>query len=300
MPRYRYARKISRLNFYEDTILFPGETPQDIIGFCIGLTGSVKDKPEDRFLKITSRRVGITQEYTDIRREVGNLLLRLWDHKKQSMDDFWLNNPRKMFTARDERRSKRLEQTSEVPIGGRGFISDEAVQTPISAAAFAEDHDGLLIRRVLEAFNPALHERFNQKPQSRTKGIAPVATKLPMFVNGIKTYEAPLLDIVRPTLLVFTMDTNFVRFVDECIIPKKPSNRLDPYNRNIRLWFKGRAMGWYSHFDTENHKDGGEFWYDLKVQPEIPSQFKQFAKLNNSTFTLADPGDGMGGGERFP
>jgi len=36
-----YARDIAHLNFYEDEILFPDETPQDIIGFCVGLESRV-------------------------------------------------------------------------------------------------------------------------------------------------------------------------------------------------------------------------------------------------------------------
>jgi len=305
-----YARDIAHLNFYEDEILFPDETPQDIIGFCVGLTGKPGDPPSKRLLNITCRRICITQEYTDIRREVGNLLLRLWDHKAPSMDDFWVNNPRKYLKHRDEERARRARESREVPIGAKRKVKSAKVKgdtltTSISAAKFAKDHDGLLLQRVLERYSPALHELVAQESKpSKKKALKKTASKKSspaIYVNGEKTHDAPLLDIVRPTLFIYTMDSNFVRFVDECVIPKAPSNRLDPYNRSLRLWFDGRVLGWYSKFDTEIHANGGEFWYDLKVQPAgIPPQFKSFNALSGSSFTLADPGDGMGGGERFP
>jgi hypothetical protein len=61
-------------------------------------------------------------------------------------------------------------------------------------------------------------------------------------------------------------------------------------------------LGWYSEFDADIHKDGGEYWYDLVTQLAPPSNFSNMAlmKFGGESIFLADPGDGMGGGERFP
>jgi len=287
MPHHKHARNIARLNFYEDRILFPDEAPQDIIGFCVGLK-EVKGK---KHLSLTTRRIGINHEYTDIRREVGNLLLRLWDHKSISMDDFWINKPRKDFKELDENPKYRLNSCNEFNPDDNQFLINQ------SAKEFSK-HDQVLVERILEAYNPELYNKLGLAPVP-TKSIAKVPSSQ-IYLNNRPNNNPPLLDIVRPTLFVFTMDSNFVRFVDECIIPKEPSKRLDPYSRNLRSWFGRRVLGWYSHFDADVHNDGGEFWYDLKVEPNIPSSLKMLASLNGSTFNLVDPGNGMGGGERFP
>ena len=306
----QYGRDIVDLNFYEDNILFPDEAPQDIIGFCVGLTGKPSDPHKDRYLNITCRRVNITQEYTDIRREVGNLLLRLWDKTAPTMDDFWVNTPRKLAKQRDRQRARRIRESREIPIGkdSKNKSTDETFTTSITAVEFAEKHEvheGAFFNSLLKRHHPELHQKlaqtskvFQSEPQKKN---TQQPTSPPIYVNGLETHKAPLLDIVRPTLFIYTMDSNFVRFVDECVIPKAPSNRLNPYNRNLRLWFDRRVLGWYSKFNTEIHADGGEFWYDLKVEPtNIPPAATHFKMLMGSTFSLADPGEGMGGGERFP
>ena len=297
MPNHRFARNIAELDFHEDRILFPEETPQDIIGFCVGLTGKPGDPLSKRSLSITSRRIGINQEYTDIRREVGNLLLRLWRDKKTNMDRFWISEPRKHFERMDKIRDKRIvaAQKSIAPLN--------RAKTTISKENLTSDDDGILLYRLAEAFNPSLFKRIkdSEKPGVLKQRARPIS-KTPIYVNGRKTREFPLLDIVRPTLLIYTMDASFLKFTDNCVIPKKPSNRLSPYNRNLRLWFNRRVLGWYSHFDADIHKDGGEYWYDLVVQITPPNSIANMAlrSLGGEDIFLADPGDGMGGGERFP
>jgi len=292
MPHHKYARNIAELDFHEDRVLFPGETPQDIIGFCVGLTGNPGDGLKKRMLKITTRRIGINQEYTDIRREVGNLLLRLWKDKKTNLNKFWIKDPRDHFERVDRVRNRRIG------FNGNRVVLENPQISSISKEELVQDDDGILFYRLAEAFNPPLFDKIKESSRAKTKK----KLKDPIFVNGQEKHKAPLLDLVRPTLLVFTMDASFLKFVDDCVIPRHPSNRLNPYNRNLRLWFNRRVLGWYSHFDADTHKDGGEFWYDLVVQIAPPKGFKNtpLLKLKGQNTFLADPGDGMGGGERFP
>ncbi len=309
MPHQRFARNVAELDFHEDRILFPGEAPQDIIGFCVGLTGKPGDPLSKRFLSITARRIGINPEYTDIRREVGNLLLRLWRDKKMSMDKFWIKGPRAHFDRRSAQRNNRIIAAQE-----RRASSPPAEQT-VSVEELTKDDDGIFLYRVAEAFNPSLFTRItggDDSPVVKPVEVKPTPhvfaqrtrpmSKTKIYVNGQPTHEFPLLDIVRPTLLVYTMDASFLKFTDDCVIPKNPSNRLSPYNRNLRLWFNRRVLGWYSEFDADVHKDGGEYWYDLVTQLAPPRNFSNMAlrTFGGDDIYLAAPGDGMGGGERFP
>lgn len=309
MPHQKHARTVAELDFHEDRVLFPGEAPQDIIGFCVGLTGKPGDPLSKRFLNITARRIGINPEYTDIRREVGNLLLRLWRDKKTTMDRFWIKEPRSHFDARAHSRHKRVVAAQPRQ------ASLKKKEENISVQELTKDDDGILFYRIAEAFNPKLFERITggEKPvvaepvadpsmpyvfAQRTRPIS----KQGLYVNGVFTHEFPLLDIVRPTLLIYTMDASFLKFTDDCVRPKNPSNRLSPYNRNLRLWFNRRVLGWYSEFDADTHKDGGEYWYDLVTRLAPPNSFNNMAlrSFGGDDIYLADPGDGMGGGERFP
>ena len=297
MPHHKHARSIAELNFYEDRILFPGEKPEDIIGFCMGLTGKPGDPLKDRILTIKCRRIGINPKYTDIRREVGNLLLRFWVHKKTNMTKFWIRDANANAERLDYNRNNRVNHAS---------VSSTPIKAKKVDATLASllgkdqtDSDGIFYYRLLEAFEPAKLAKLFRSDKSFS---AKKTTSKPVFiVNGVKTHNAPLLDIVRPTLLVYTMDASFLQFTKNCIQPKAPSIRLNPYNRNMRLWLNKTVLSWYADFDADKDKNGGEFWYDLVVQLNGGFTNNPFLRtLDGDNTFFGDPGDGMGGGERFP
>jgi len=273
MPHHKHARNIARLNFHEDRILFPDEAPQDIIGFCIGVK-YVKGKPH---FSITCRRVGINPEYTDIRREVGNLLLRMWEHRSMSMEDFWINKPRKDLAAREIHPSYRYDP------GFEDKTDDSEFYIKSEACAASKDYEATFERLLAE------HEN------------SPSSHKQTTFINNTINEHKLLLDVVRPTLFIYTIDSDDFRFVDECIAPKEPSKRLDPYCRNLRTWFGRRALGWYSHFDADVQHNGGEFWYNLIIDKlKHKGLDDQMGLRSRSGRHSVDPGNGMGGGESFP
>ena len=290
MPHHKHARSIAELNFYEDRLLFPGEKPEDIIGFCFGLTGKPSDPIEKRHLNITCRRIGITPKYTDIRREVGNLLIQFWKHKNLNMTKFWINNARHSVTS------------------SRSALKAERVDTPVTPKRVKKmsaidvfhpeqtDPETILYYRMVEAFNPAQFNKIDIAASTSSKR----KTHPKIYINDKLQKEMPLIDIVRPTLLIYTMDASFSQFAGDCVEPKSPSKRLNPYNRNMRLWFDRTVLGWYSKFDADKHVNGGEFWYNLIFEVTNNHPYFNFLKTIGSTTYAGDPGDGMGGGERFP
>jgi len=294
MPNYKHARSIAELDFYEDRLLFPGEKPEDIIGFCFGLTGTDNQPLKARHLNISCRRIGVNPKYTDIRREVGNLLIQLWAHKNLDLNTFWVKNARAAFKPPHHI----LKNESVTSAQNAKPEKGSAAKTPYHKNQ--KDFDTILYYRMIEAFNPDQFKKIKIKDLPKSK----------IHVDGETVDEMPLLDIVRPTLLIYTMDGSLAHFSGDCVKPKLPSRRLNPYNQNLRLWLGKTVLGWYSKFDIDKHHDGGEFWYNLIFKRN--TSFNNFDSFNRiSSFTesafddgedefFGDPGDGMGGGERFP
>ena len=318
-------RKANELNFFKDEVLFPDEAPRDIIGVCIGLDNSSDDCAENKCkINITAKRIRITQGYTDIRREIINMLLMLW--RNENMRLHWIKKHFKELGFAVGKTGG--ENSPSIFLSHSDLDANDELDTSVE--------DIQLLSEILRVFNPdeyseiksKLNDMFNEddglKELLEDKGLFFHDTEVSegpkrdeYCVNGEPSPTPPLLGVVRPTLFIFTTDSACLEFVDNSIEPRKSentitpytSNRLDPYCDNIRLWFERSVMGWYSSFDTDEHRDGGEFWYNLKVgkkpinctNVELYKISEVVSKLLSvNGITLVDPGNGNGGGDRFP
>lgn len=318
-------RKANELNFFKDEVLFPDEAPRDIIGVCIGLDNSSDDCAENKCkINITAKRTRITQGYTDIRREIINMLLMLW--RNENMRLHWI---KKHFKELGFAVGKTEGKNSpSIFLSHSDLDANDELDTSVE--------DIQLLSEILRVFNPDEYSEIKSKlngKSSRDNELKELLKNKGLFlqdikgagirncdeycVNGEPSTTPPLLGVVRPTLFIFTTDSACLEFVDNCIEPRKSENtitpytshRLDPYCDNIRLWFDRSVMGWYSSFDTDEHRDGGEFWYNLKVgkkpinctNDKLNKISKVVSKLLSvNSITLVDPGNGNGGGDRFP
>ena len=116
----------------------------------------------------------------------------------------------------------------------------------------------------------------------------------------------PLLEINKPTLLVFTTNTEAIKvsydFVGKVVVPKNPpSTELDPNCANLRFWEEGAIMAMYSDYKHSRRTSKSEYWYNLTV--DVKHFDKSGKKVMVTTFSnvpFFDPGNGNGGGDRFP
>lgn len=113
----------------------------------------------------------------------------------------------------------------------------------------------------------------------------------------------PLLEINKPTLLVFTTNlpaTFTPRHFQDCYIKPQDGFELDPECSKLRLWYGGRVLGLYSKFRSPSEDQKiVEYWYNLAVGFDYLNEDKTKLKRKSLNYYF-DPGNGNGGGDRFP
>ncbi|MEP3889158.1 MAG: hypothetical protein ABJN69_01755 [Hellea sp.] len=111
-----------------------------------------------------------------------------------------------------------------------------------------------------------------------------------------------LLEINKPTLLVFTSNTKAIKYADfksDYITPRRDrSSKLDPHCYDVRSWCQDTVLAFYSDFDP-TREEPSEFWYNLVIRATYENPkgkvVQEIIETNNY-----DPGNGSGSGAGFP